>query len=81
MVLKDRVAVVTGSGQGMGKAIAIALAQAGAKVVVNNRSPESKGGTAEETARIIKEAGGEAISYLWQCGADGCLREAHQSGD
>ena len=61
MVLKDKVAVVTGSGQGLGKAIAIALAEAGAKVVVNNRSPESKGGTAEETAKIIKEAGGEAI--------------------
>ena len=31
MILKDKVAVVTGSGQGMGKAIAIELAQAGAK--------------------------------------------------
>jgi NAD(P)-dependent dehydrogenase (short-subunit alcohol dehydrogenase family) len=61
MVLKDKVAVVTGSGQGMGKAIAIAFAEAGAKVVVNNRSAESKGGTAEETAKIIKKAGGEAI--------------------
>src|SRR4030042_111759 len=61
MVLKDKVAVVTGSGQGLGKAIAIAFAEAGAKVVVNNRSPESKGGIAEETAKIIKEAGGEAI--------------------
>jgi len=61
VVLEDKVAVVTGSGQGLGKAIAIALAGAGARVVVNNRSPESKGGIAEETARIIKEAGGEAI--------------------
>jgi 3-oxoacyl-[acyl-carrier protein] reductase len=61
MVLKGKVAVVTGSGQGMGKAIAIAFAEAGAKVVVNNRSAESKGGTAEETAKIIKTAGGEAI--------------------
>jgi NAD(P)-dependent dehydrogenase (short-subunit alcohol dehydrogenase family) len=61
MVLKGKVAVVTGSGQGMGKAIAIAFAETGAKVVVNNRSAESKGGTAEETAKIIKNAGGEAI--------------------
>ena len=61
MVLKGKIAVVTGSGQGLGKAIAIALAEAGAKVVVNNRSPESKGGIAEETVKIIKEAGGEAI--------------------
>jgi 3-oxoacyl-[acyl-carrier protein] reductase len=45
----------------MGKAIAIAFAEAGAKVVVNNRNPESKGGTADETAKIIKQAGGEVI--------------------
>jgi len=68
VVLKDKVAIVTGSGQGMGKAIAIALARAGAKVVVNNRSPESKGGTAEETAKIIKEAGGEAIPIYGNVG-------------
>ena len=36
-VLKDRVAVVTGSGQGIGRAIAIGLAKEGAKVVTNNR--------------------------------------------
>jgi NAD(P)-dependent dehydrogenase (short-subunit alcohol dehydrogenase family) len=68
VVLKDKVAIVTGSGQGMGKAIAIALARAGAKVVVNNRSPESKGGTAEETAKIIKEAGGETIPIYGNVG-------------
>ncbi len=60
--LKDRIAVVTGSGQGIGRAIAIAMAEEGAKVVVNNRSPESKGGTAEETATIIKDTNGEAIA-------------------
>ena len=36
-VLKDRVAVVTGSGQGIGRAIAIGLAKEGAKVITNNR--------------------------------------------
>jgi 3-oxoacyl-[acyl-carrier protein] reductase len=42
-VLKGKVAVVTGSGQGIGRAIAIGLAQAGAKVVTNNRKPNSTG--------------------------------------
>jgi 3-oxoacyl-[acyl-carrier protein] reductase len=39
--LKGKVAVVTGSGQGIGRAIAIALAREGAKVVTNNRKPNS----------------------------------------
>ncbi len=39
--LKGKVAVVTGSGQGIGRSIAIALAKEGAKVVTNNRKPNS----------------------------------------
>jgi len=62
MKLQGKVAVVTGSGQGLGKAVAIALAAEGAKVVVNNRSAESKGGSAGETAKIITENGGEALA-------------------
>lgn len=39
--LKGKVAAITGSGQGIGRAIAIALAKEGAKVVTNNRKPDS----------------------------------------
>ncbi len=39
--LKGKVAVVTGSGQGIGRAIALALAKEGARVVTNNRKPNS----------------------------------------
>jgi 3-oxoacyl-[acyl-carrier protein] reductase len=42
-ILKDKVAVITGSGQGIGRAVAIEFARAGAKVVTNNRKPGSTG--------------------------------------
>jgi 3-oxoacyl-[acyl-carrier protein] reductase len=56
MILKDRVAIVTGSGQGIGQAIAFTLAQKGARVVVSDVGEE----TALETARQIEAAGLEA---------------------
>ena len=49
-LLKDRVAIVTGSGHGIGRAVAIALAEEGAKVITNNRKP---GGRVE--ANITEE--------------------------
>lgn len=60
-LLKDRVALITGSSQGIGKAIAIEMAGEGAKVITNNRKPGAEGGDAETTAREINDAGGQAI--------------------
>ncbi len=55
--LEGKVAVITGSGSGMGRVEAILFAQEGAKVAVVDLIPE-KG---EETVKLVKEAGGEAI--------------------
>ncbi|MUH01498.1 SDR family oxidoreductase [Scytonema sp. UIC 10036] len=57
MMLKDKVALVTGGTAGIGRATAIAYAQQQAKVVVVGRRMDE----GEETVRSIKEAGGEAI--------------------
>lgn len=59
MVLNDCVAIVTGSGRGIGRAIALELASAGVKVVVNYAGRSDK---AEETAELIRQAGGEALT-------------------
>lgn len=55
--LKGKVALVTGAGSGIGRQSALAFARAGAKVVVSDIVIE--GG--EETVRMIKDAGGEAL--------------------
>ncbi len=57
MRLKDKVALVTGAGSGIGRASAMAFAREGAKVVVADYVVE--GG--EETVRLIKAAGGDAM--------------------
>jgi len=56
--MKGKIVLVTGGSSGIGKASALAFAKEGAKVVVNTNM-NIEGG--EETVRLIKETGGEAI--------------------
>lgn len=56
--LEGKSAVVTGAGRGLGRACAVMLAREGAKVVIGEIN-EADG---EETARFIREQGGEALA-------------------
>ena len=58
MRLKNKVAIVTGGSRDIGRAVSCQLAQEGAKVVINYHGNITN---AEETLKMIKDNGGEAI--------------------
>ena len=67
MVLKDKVAVVTGAARGIGREIAILLARHGARVVVNDYGGSEAGtgataAPADDVVGEIKAAGGQAVA-------------------
>ncbi len=57
MMLKDKVALVTGETSGIGRATAIAFGAAGAKVVFS----DIRDGEAEETVALIRKTGAECL--------------------
>ncbi|MCP4751746.1 MAG: SDR family oxidoreductase [Proteobacteria bacterium] len=59
-MLKDKVAIITGSGRGIGRKAALMFAAEGAKVVVSDIDAEP----AEKTVADIKAAGGEAVAFV-----------------
>lgn len=68
MMLASKGVLVTGAGRGIGRAIAVAFAEEGCKVACVSRTLEQ----VEETARIIRDRGGEALAL----GADVASEES-----
>jgi 3-oxoacyl-[acyl-carrier protein] reductase len=64
VLLKDKIAVVTGAGGGLGSATSLRLAEEGARVVVNDVNGES----AQRIAAAVRASGGEAIVHLADVG-------------
>ncbi len=73
--LKDRVALITGADSGIGRAVAIAFAREGADVIVSYLEEDED---AQETARLIQDAGRKAVVARGDISDEGFARSLVQ---
>jgi NAD(P)-dependent dehydrogenase (short-subunit alcohol dehydrogenase family) len=60
MLLKDKVALVTGAGKGIGKAVSLVFAAEGANLIICSRTKSQ----IEETAEAVRAAGRECVAVV-----------------
>ena len=70
--LNGRAAVITGAGSGIGRAIALRLAEDTAKVAIWDINLAG----AEETAQMVRDAGGEALALNVDCSDKAAIHAA-----
>ena len=70
--LNGRVAIVTGGGSGIGRAIAVRLAEDTAKIAIWDINRAG----AEETAQMVRDAGGTAIAIDADCSDKAAIKAA-----
>lgn len=73
--LNGRVAVVTGAGSGIGRAIALRLAEDAARIAIWDINLAG----AEETARMIRDAGGTALALDVNCADKTAIKAAAET--
>ncbi len=73
MGLRDRVVLVTGSSSGIGRATAIAFGREGARVGITYRHHRKE---AEDTAKQVTEAGGEALVVAYDLASEESITAA-----
>jgi NAD(P)-dependent dehydrogenase (short-subunit alcohol dehydrogenase family) len=76
MRLKDKVAFITGAATGQGRAACLIFAREGAKIVAADINGES----GEETVRLVKQQGGEAVFVACDVAVESEVKKAVEAG-
>ena len=72
MLLKNKIALITGAGRGLGRATAVTMAREGASVALISRTKSEL----EETAALVKNEGGKSIIMATDISDERAVREA-----